>query len=161
MSNEEIYDSIGFDAILERLKDIYPEQQERHYGTVVPYSLGGNDPLDGISVYKSEKGIPHWHYISFGFTELYEKESDDEEVKTGLKEITVGNGDRLSAFIERVYGQVIFQIFEINAADEPSDGRHDEVIDDGGHNLSESATNDYTNRHIKGVSLHSEVLKLF
>ena len=88
MSNEEIYDSIGFDAILEKLKEIYPEQQERHYGTVVPYSLGGNDPLDGVSVYKSEKGIPHWHYISFGFTELYEKESDDEDVSGWGFELT-------------------------------------------------------------------------
>ena len=88
MSNEEIYETTGFDAISERLKLLYPNQKERHYGTVVPYSLGGKDPLDGISVYKSEKGVPHWHYISYGFTELYEKESEDKEVSGWGFELT-------------------------------------------------------------------------
>ena len=57
MSNEEIYETTGFDAISERLALLYPNQKERHYGTVIKYALGGKDPLDGISVYKSEKGI--------------------------------------------------------------------------------------------------------
>ena len=78
MNNEEIYETTGFDAISERLALLYPNQKERHYGTVIKYALGGKDPLDGISVYKSEKGMPHWHYISYGFTELYEKESEDK-----------------------------------------------------------------------------------
>ena len=77
--NEENFETTGFDAITNKLAEIYPEQEPRHYGTVVPYALGGNDPLDGISVYKNEKGIPHWHYISYGLTELYEKESEIEE----------------------------------------------------------------------------------
>jgi len=80
MSNEEIYETTGFDAIAERLEALYPNQQERHYGTLIKYALGGKDPLDGFSVYKNENGVPHWHYISFGFTELYDKESEDEEV---------------------------------------------------------------------------------
>lgn len=80
MSIEETYETIGFDAIAEKLQELYPNQEERHYGTVIPYALGGKDPLDGISVYKSENGTTHWHYVTFGFTELYEKESEDEEV---------------------------------------------------------------------------------
>ncbi len=80
MSSEEVYETSGFDAIADRLEALYPGQEEKHYGTIVPYALGGNDPLDGVSVYKSEKGMPHWHYVTFGFSELYEKESDDDDV---------------------------------------------------------------------------------
>lgn len=72
--------SVGFDAIADRMQVLYPQQQEFHYGTLLPYSLGGKDPLDGLGVWKSEKGMPHWHYVTYGFSELYEKESDDPDV---------------------------------------------------------------------------------
>lgn len=77
MSSNSEWKQDGFDAISARLDALYPGQKEFHYGVLIPYSLGGRDPLDGISVYKSENGIPHWHYITYGFTELYEKASDD------------------------------------------------------------------------------------
>ena len=70
----------GFDAISEKLRALYPGQEGRFYGTVIPYFLGGNDPLDGVEVWKSEEGIPHWHYVTYGFTELYQKECEDPEV---------------------------------------------------------------------------------
>ena len=70
----------GFDAISEKLHALYPGQEGRFYGTVIPYFLGGNDPLDGVEVWKSEEGIPHWHYVTYGFTELYQKECEDPEV---------------------------------------------------------------------------------
>ncbi|GJM68677.1 hypothetical protein HMSSN036_08930 [Paenibacillus macerans] len=41
--------------------------------------LGGPDPLDGISAYKAEKPVSHWHFVTFGFSELYGKESEDAE----------------------------------------------------------------------------------
>lgn len=77
MSGESELEQAGFDAISSKLAALYPGQKEFHYGVLIPYSLGGEDPLDGIGVYKSENGIPHWHYTTYGFTELYEKESDD------------------------------------------------------------------------------------
>jgi hypothetical protein len=40
-------------------------------------TLGGQDPLDGISVYWADAPVPHWHYITYGFSELYAKESSD------------------------------------------------------------------------------------
>ena len=58
---------------------IYGEQEPKHYGTLVPYSLGGEDPLDGISTYKSGTPVPHWHFVTYGFSELYEKELDNTE----------------------------------------------------------------------------------
>ena len=38
---------------------------------------GGEDPLDGISVYRARR---HWHFVSYGLSELYDKESDEPDV---------------------------------------------------------------------------------
>ena len=43
---------------------------------MIPWQLGGNDPLQGISVYD---GGDYFHFVSYGLSELYEKESDDPE----------------------------------------------------------------------------------
>ncbi|MDK8180255.1 suppressor of fused domain protein [Paenibacillus sp. UMB4589-SE434] len=69
----------GWDAIEEQMVNIYGAQEPKHYGTVTSYALGGHDPLDGISVYKAEQPFPHWHFVTFGFSELYEKESEDTD----------------------------------------------------------------------------------
>lgn len=70
----------GWDAISQALCAAHPHQVPRHFGTALPWTLGGNDPLDGVSVYWSEQGRPHWHYVSYGLSELFDKESDDAEV---------------------------------------------------------------------------------
>ncbi len=67
----------GWDAINTALASLYPGQEPRHYGTALPYTLGGRDPLDGISVYRAALPRPHWHYVTYGFSELYDKQSDD------------------------------------------------------------------------------------
>lgn len=67
----------GWDAINVALAALYPGQEPKHFGTALPYTLGGNDPLDGISVYWAESPRPHWHYVTYGFSELYDKQSDD------------------------------------------------------------------------------------
>lgn len=76
--NEEAV-TTGWDAIEEQMKKLYGAQEPKHYGTVLPYMLGGKDPLDGLSAYKAEKPLPHWHIVTFGFSELYEKESENTE----------------------------------------------------------------------------------
>ena len=70
----------GWDAITAVLAQLYPAQDGKHFGTVISYRIGGHDPLDGISVYRVEEPVPHWHYVTFGFSELYAKESDLAEV---------------------------------------------------------------------------------
>ena len=70
----------GWDAITTALETLYPGQEPRHFGTIVRYAIGGPDPLDGISVYRVETPVPHWHYVSFGLSELYAKETDVPEV---------------------------------------------------------------------------------
>ncbi|WMJ71480.1 suppressor of fused domain protein [Stenotrophomonas sp. 24(2023)] len=67
----------GWDAINAALAPLYAGQAPQHYGTAVPYTLGGQDPLDGISVYWADTPVPHWHYVTYGFSELYGKESSD------------------------------------------------------------------------------------
>ena len=79
----------GFDTIADVMKKQYPDQKSFYYGTLLPYRLGGNDPLDGVEIWESEKGMPHWHYVTYGFTELYDKESDDPQVSGYGFELTV------------------------------------------------------------------------
>ena len=69
----------GWDAINTALAAVYPAQEPKHYGTLVSHTLGGNDPLDGISIYWNDTPRPHWHYVTYGFSELYGKQSDDPE----------------------------------------------------------------------------------
>lgn len=76
--NEEVTAS-GWDAIEEQMTRLYGEQEPKHYGTLISYMLGGKDPLDGLSAYKAEKPFPHWHIVTFGFSELYEKESENPD----------------------------------------------------------------------------------
>ena len=72
----EIIDTAGFDAIEKRFKKLYPKQEEIHFHAQVSSRLGGDDPLDGISIFR---GDGYYHFVTFGFSELYEKESDDME----------------------------------------------------------------------------------
>lgn len=74
--NVEIY-SPGWDAIDEEAKRVYPGQDNpKHYAAIIKWKLGGPDPLDGISVFD---GGDYWHFVTYGLSELYEKESEDKE----------------------------------------------------------------------------------
>ena len=67
----------GWDAIDKEAKRIYPSQDNpKHYAALIKWRLGGPDPLDGISVYD---GGDYWHFVTYGLSELYEKESEDKE----------------------------------------------------------------------------------
>ena len=78
VESENIDDSApGWEAIDAEFNRIYPDQPNPlHYGTVIKYMLGGPDPLDGISVYDAGE---FWHFVSYGLSELYTKESEDPE----------------------------------------------------------------------------------
>ena len=76
-SAEQVLDTRGWEAITEAFEKLYPGQENPlHFGTLIPWQLGGNDPLRGISVYD---GGDCWHFVSYGLSELYEKESEDPE----------------------------------------------------------------------------------
>jgi hypothetical protein len=78
----------GWDAISEACQRIYPGQEPKHYGTIIKWVLGGNDPLDGISTYKADGPPPHWHFVSYGLTELYDKTSENHETSGWGFELT-------------------------------------------------------------------------
>ena len=74
---EEELDARGWDAITEAFEKLYPGQDDPiHLAALIPWQLGGNDPLQGISVYD---GGDYFHFVSYGLSELYEKESEDPE----------------------------------------------------------------------------------
>lgn len=81
MATEDNVEVAGWDSISAAFTELYgPGEPAGHWGTVMPWSLGGPDPLHGVSAYASTTGRPHWHYVSLGLTELFEKESEDPDV---------------------------------------------------------------------------------
>jgi len=76
--NEVDPEALGWSAIDTALKPIYGDQEPRHWAAVPHRALGGSNPLDGISVYLASDP-PHWHFVSYGMSDLYGKETDDAE----------------------------------------------------------------------------------
>ncbi|RZJ71816.1 suppressor of fused domain protein [Flavobacterium sp.] len=66
-------DAVGWLAIDAALEKIYGEKESRHYGPLcgVHFVAGGTDPIDGASIYDSEKQEFHHHIVSYGMSELY------------------------------------------------------------------------------------------
>lgn len=89
MTQETPEESSGWDAITAAMQAIYGDVEPEHWAPVVSSMLGGPDPLHGVSAYASDEGAPHWHYVSFGFTELWGKESDDPEYSGFGFELTI------------------------------------------------------------------------
>lgn len=86
LPEEESEEALGWKAIENEFLRIYKNQTNpKHYGTLIKWCLGGNDPLDGISIYE---GNDYWHFVSFGLTELYKKESENMEVSGFGYELT-------------------------------------------------------------------------
>lgn len=69
----------GFTCISNRIKEFYPDQDGLYYGTLIPGFLGGNDPLDGVEIWESNGGCPHWLYVTYGFTDLYPDDDEDDD----------------------------------------------------------------------------------
>ena len=86
-SAQEEVNTSGWDAITETFEALYPGQTNpKHYGTLISWSLGGKDPLDGISIYD---GGGYWHFVTLGLSELYGKESEDKAVSGYGMEFTM------------------------------------------------------------------------
>lgn len=77
----------GWDAITEAFEKLYPGQDNpKHYGTLISWRFGGNDPLPGISIYD---GGDYWHFVTYGLSEVYEKETNNEEISGYGMEFTL------------------------------------------------------------------------
>lgn len=83
-------DAPGWNAIDARLQSIYGDAEPLHFAAALPLIAGGEDPLQGISAYKSRfGGRAHWHFVTYGYSELYEKENEDPESSGFGFEMTV------------------------------------------------------------------------
>ena len=78
-NNKEVKENnmLGWDAITEECERKYKRQNPQHFGTLIKWNFGGNDPLDGISVYD---GGDYFHFVTYGLSELYEKESENKDI---------------------------------------------------------------------------------
>lgn len=70
----------GWEAIEGAFDGLYPGQKARHWahkGIRRMHDLKNppENPFDGVSIYD---GGAFWHYVSFGLSDLYGKESDDD-----------------------------------------------------------------------------------
>ena len=64
----------GWLAIEESFEKLYPNQKPQHFGTIFPKRaiFGGDQYLDGYSIYRSPQGF--CHIVTFGMSELYTNE---------------------------------------------------------------------------------------
>ena len=77
-------DAVGWEAMDKSLEALYPDQEPKHYAPNLPASLGGDSYLDGISIYHSEYQEPHFHFVTYGFSELYYNEEAAGVIIVGL-----------------------------------------------------------------------------
>jgi hypothetical protein len=69
---EESHRAPGWEAIDLRANEFYSDQQPEHFAAGPHAAVGGDDPLDGISLYESNAGgAQHYHFVTYGFSELY------------------------------------------------------------------------------------------
>lgn len=74
---KQLYDedsAPGWEAVDKQLNKVYPKVEPRFYGTVLHYNFGGEDPIDGTSIYDSKKQLFHRHFVTYGMSELYYNE---------------------------------------------------------------------------------------
>lgn len=94
-------DAVGWLEIDKVFDELYPEQEPKHFAPAISYMLGGEHPLDGVSIYESKKQEEHFHFVNYGFSELYynEEKVNGEFSKWGfeltfrLKPFEVDNGN--------------------------------------------------------------------
>jgi hypothetical protein len=76
MSDDD--ESPGWDAIDATLRRLYSDQAPRHVGYVPGLHFGSG--LQGCSAYRAAN---HWHYVTYGLTELWSKEVDSDADVSG------------------------------------------------------------------------------
>lgn len=67
-------EAVGWDALNEKVLEVYGKTEPRHYVPPLSMMLGGKDPIEGTSIYDSQKQEFHRHFISYGMSELYYNE---------------------------------------------------------------------------------------
>lgn len=92
----------GLGKLIEQCRQIYPDQPNPlQVTTLLKYWLGGQDPLDYISMYNNpgqpENNIPpHWHYVTFGLSDLHGDGRVHLPETSGISQPRSGMGFELS-----------------------------------------------------------------
>ncbi len=69
-------EATGFAAITTALNKRYGNHQVAYFDANNGFTRGSDNLLEGIGVYSSTSEHPHWLYVSYGFSDLNEKESE-------------------------------------------------------------------------------------
>ena len=68
----------GWAAIDRALASLYPGQTPHQLTSQRAYDLEGQAPLPAISVHEA-RAPDHWHFVTYGLTELFDKSSPDPD----------------------------------------------------------------------------------
>lgn len=77
-------EAAGWESITAAFAHAYPGVDPVHRAPAVPPGLGGS--LNGISAYASDD---RWHFVTYGLTELFGKDSDDPDLSGWGYELTL------------------------------------------------------------------------
>jgi len=81
-------DAPGWHAIDAACEALYPKEKNPvHVAPALSPIFSGEGLIYGISAYKATKPT-HWHFVTYGFSELYAKESDNPDVSGWGFELT-------------------------------------------------------------------------
>ncbi len=81
-------DAPGWAAIDDALARLYPRQVPHQFASQRAYEPGGESPLPAIAVYEGARPL-HWHYVTYGLSELFDKSSEDPDVSGFGFELTM------------------------------------------------------------------------
>ena len=72
-------DAPGWAAIDDALARLYPDQVPHQFASQRAYEPDAESPLPAIAVYEARRP-DHWHFVTYGLSELFDKSSADPEV---------------------------------------------------------------------------------
>jgi hypothetical protein len=81
-------DAPGWAAIDAALERLYPRQVPHQFASKTAYEVETASPLPAIAVYAGVKPA-HWHFVTYGLSELFDKSSQDPEVSGFGFELTM------------------------------------------------------------------------
>ncbi len=81
-------DAPGWAAIDAALERLYPRQVPHQFASKTAYEVDTASPLPAIAVYEGIRPA-HWHFVTYGLSELFEKSSGDADVSGFGFELTM------------------------------------------------------------------------
>lgn len=88
MSETSEAEAPGWAAIDAALARLYGRQVPHQFASQTAYELDTPSPLPAIAVYEAVRPL-HWHFVTYGLSELFEKSSDDPDVSGFGFELTM------------------------------------------------------------------------